>query len=115
MIRQPPGSKRTDTLFPSTTLFRSQVDALLQRVSNTASHRVEIDLLAGSVAAADGWTSSFQLSARHRDMFAHGQDMVGASLQQLDEIARYEAGHWGRHPWMRDVARRVRARLDAAD
>jgi len=91
-----------------------QVDALLQRVSNTASPQVRIDLLAGTVAAADGWAASFQLSARHRDMFAHGQDMVGASLQQLDEIARYEAAHWARHPWMRDVARRVRARLDTA-
>src|SRR3546814_5138570 len=32
MIRRPPRSTRTDTLFPYTTLFRSQVDALvLQR------------------------------------------------------------------------------------
>ncbi|MBO1111487.1 3-isopropylmalate dehydratase small subunit [Bordetella petrii] len=91
-----------------------QVDALLQRVSNTASPQVRIDLLAGAVTAADGWAAPFQLSARHRDMFAHGQDMVGASLRQLDEIARYEAAHWARHPWMRDVAQRVRARLDAA-
>jgi len=95
------------------TLPAAQVDELLQRVSNTASHRVEIDLLAGTVSAANGWVSSFELSARHRDMFAHGQDMVGATLRQLGDIARYEAGHWRRHPWMRDVAQRVRARLDA--
>src|SRR3546814_2469665 len=29
MIRRPPRSTRTDTLFPYTTLFRSHVDALL--------------------------------------------------------------------------------------
>lgn len=90
------------------------VDALLQRVSNTASPRVEIDVLAGRVRAADGWAASFQLSARHRDMFAHGRDMVGATLAQLDAVARYEAAHWARHPWLKDTARRVRARLDAA-
>src|SRR3546814_13733299 len=28
MIRPPPRSKRTDTLFPDTTLFRSEIDAL---------------------------------------------------------------------------------------
>ncbi|GAB1577106.1 3-isopropylmalate dehydratase small subunit [Bordetella petrii] len=90
------------------------VDALLQRVSNAAGPRVEIDVLAGRVRAADGWAASFQLSARHRDMFAHGRDMVGATLAQLDAVARYEAAHWARHPWLKDTARRVRARLDAA-
>src|SRR3546814_15788801 len=29
MIRRPPRSKRTDTLFPYTTLFRSQADVVL--------------------------------------------------------------------------------------
>src|SRR3546814_9969405 len=28
MVRRPPGSTRTDTLFPDTTLFRSDVDAI---------------------------------------------------------------------------------------
>jgi len=91
-----------------------QVDALLRRAADPAGHRLRIDVLAGQVRADDGWTASFALSARHRDMFAHGQDMVGASLGQLDEIARYEAAHWAHHPWMKDIARRVRARLDAA-
>src|SRR3546814_5733107 len=33
MIRRPPRSTRTDTLFPSTTLFRSQVAALIVRAA----------------------------------------------------------------------------------
>src|SRR3546814_10328189 len=32
MIRRPPGSTRTDTLFPYTTLFRSPLDARLKKV-----------------------------------------------------------------------------------
>jgi len=90
-----------------------QVDALLQCVAQSVGREIEIDVMAGQVRAAESWQATFELSARHRQMFAQGQDMVGASLQQLDEIAQYEARHWARYPWMKDVAQRVRARLDA--
>jgi 3-isopropylmalate/(R)-2-methylmalate dehydratase small subunit len=94
----------------------AEVDALLARVSNTdlaGGNRVAVDVMAGQVRAADGWTASFTLPERHRRMFAQGQDMVGASLAQLPEVERFEAAHWARHPWMKDVARTVRDRLDA--
>src|SRR3546814_5391330 len=41
MIRRPPGSKRTDTLFPYTTLFRSAAGALPRRGARArhAAHR----------------------------------------------------------------------------
>lgn len=98
----------------------ADVDALLSRVSNVrepGAHRVVIDIMAGKVRAADGWTADFSLPERHRRMFAQGQDMVGASLLQLTEVERFEAAHWARHPWMKDVARTVRDRLNlqAAD
>jgi 3-isopropylmalate/(R)-2-methylmalate dehydratase small subunit len=99
------------------TLPPAEVDALLSKVSNTpaaGSNRVGIDVMAGQVRAADGWQARFNLPARHRSMFAQGQDMVGATLQQLPEVARFEARHWARFPWMKDVARQVRDRLDAA-
>ena len=89
----------------------AEVDALLARVSDPAGNRVEIDALAGTVRGADGWTGHFDLPARHRRMFSQGQDMVGASLQQLPDVEHFETGHWARHPWMKDVARRVRDRL----
>ncbi|APX77670.1 3-isopropylmalate dehydratase small subunit [Achromobacter insolitus] len=93
-------------------LAPAEIDALLARVSNTATHRVSIDVAAGRVVAADGWEAGFTLPERHRRMYMQGQDMVGASLQQLDEVERFEARHWARHPWMKDLARRVRDRLD---
>ncbi|CAB3943356.1 3-isopropylmalate dehydratase small subunit [Achromobacter insolitus] len=93
-------------------LAPAEIDALLTRVSNTATHRVSIDVAAGRVVAADGWEAGFTLPERHRRMYMQGQDMVGASLQQLDEVERFEARHWARHPWMKDLARRVRDRLD---
>lgn len=94
----------------------AEVDALLARVSNTheaGANRVAVDVMAGQVRAAGGWTADFTLPERHRRMFAQGQDMVGASLAQLPEVERFEAAHWARHPWMKDVARTVRERLDA--
>lgn len=94
-----------------------EVDALLARVSNTqesGGNRVTIDVMAGQVRAADGWTAGFALPERHRRMYAQGQDMVGASLLQLPDVERFEAAHWARHPWMKDVARTVRDRLDRA-
>lgn len=99
------------------TLPPEAVDALLARVSNTAvaqGNRVGIDVMAGQVRAADGWCTGFDLPDRHRRMFAQGQDMVGATLQHLSDVERFEALHWARFPWMKDVARRVRDRLDAA-
>ena len=93
-------------------LAPAEIDALLARVSVAASNRVQIDVAAGRVTAADGWTADFTLPERHRRMYVQGQDMVGASLQQLDEVERFEARHWARHPWMKDLARRVRDRLD---
>jgi len=93
-------------------LAPAEIDALLARVSNADTHRLDIDVAAGRVTAADGWTAAFTLPERHRRMYVQGQDMVGASLQQLDEVERFEARHWARHPWMKDLARRVRDRLD---
>ncbi|HEY9271199.1 3-isopropylmalate dehydratase small subunit [Achromobacter sp.] len=93
-------------------LAPAEIDALLARVSNADTNRLSIDVAAGRVAAVDGWTAAFTLPERHRRMYVQGQDMVGASLQQLDEVERFEARHWARHPWMKDLARRVRDRLD---
>ncbi|WMD19435.1 3-isopropylmalate dehydratase small subunit [Achromobacter seleniivolatilans] len=94
----------------------AQIDELLARVSNTepsGNQRLTIDVMAGVVRAADGWKADFSLPERHRHMFAQGQDMVDASLLQLPEVEQFEARHWARHPWMKDVARTVRDRLNA--
>src|SRR3546814_6996481 len=39
MLRRPPRSKRTDTLFPSTTLFRSGADARFVRLDVTSEEQ----------------------------------------------------------------------------
>src|SRR3546814_2977507 len=55
MIRRPPRSTRTDTLFPYTTLFRSPLENGPARSQNgileLAERHVDIDVLAGPEAA----------------------------------------------------------------
>src|SRR3546814_3747718 len=54
MIRRPPRSTRTDTLFPYTTLFRSrlaEVDAVVARVLRLVDHRRRVQQRLGGNAA----------------------------------------------------------------
>src|SRR3546814_6290879 len=67
MIRRPPRSTRTDTLFPYTTLFRSPVEAFLVSAPfarNTRRHPAECCLLdrrEAPVHSADGGWSRIAL------------------------------------------------------
>src|SRR3546814_14290413 len=61
MIRRPPGSTRTDTLFPYTTLFRSLLDAEVgeERADGLGCHRrppvgVQGELPSGDLLFVDG-------------------------------------------------------------
>src|SRR3546814_7558230 len=47
MIRRPPRSTRTDTLFPYTTLFRSHPAVRVQARLDHARNRLDLDALAG--------------------------------------------------------------------
>src|SRR3546814_4249395 len=66
MIRRPPRSTRTDTLFPYTTLFRSQ-RALWRSAAPPATTR----------AAATGDGSQHGQHRRHRAAQAERRDVVG--------------------------------------
>src|SRR3546814_14180789 len=73
MIRRPPRSTRTDTLFPYTTLFRStrkqfQVAAQVEHSRKTRSQHHIFDRQRSLVEQA----SSFSLP--HADVAQHGQD-----------------------------------------
>src|SRR3546814_645486 len=77
MIRRPPRSTRTDTLFPYTTLFRSDIGALV-------AWRV-LQGVAGGVLIAGGQTMLLQVFPRRRQplvqaVFALGAVMAPATL-----------------------------------
>ncbi|MEJ8856549.1 3-isopropylmalate dehydratase small subunit [Variovorax robiniae] len=94
-------------------LPEDEVQALLDesRQGTTPLH-VAIDVEAMTVKSAQH-TFAFAMSARHRTMFMQGLDMIGASLSHKAEIEAFASRHWAAQPWVKDVAGRTKARLDA--
>src|SRR3546814_4990536 len=71
MIRRPPTSTRTDTLFPYTTLFRANAWNHERRLEQTSTDTVEWDALTtGNYGGFDAWIKEspggvFDLSCNH--------------------------------------------------
>lgn len=89
---------------------QASVDRFLRDVQVPASNSMSIDL-DRSQARSMSHTARFSLSARHRQMFLDGLDLVGASLANADAIAAFERRHWEQHPWLQSVGAVVRARV----
>src|SRR3546814_11348776 len=51
MIRRPPRSTRTDTLFPYKTLFRSQLNLMQQRIHDFLEDKLELSCLINDLEA----------------------------------------------------------------
>src|SRR3546814_8206703 len=84
MIRRPPRSTRTDTLFPYTTLFRSRVVAADQRFERVADGRLQAQFLrplgqVGHLREPD--------IARHAERGAIADGQIVAQRRVLDRIA----------------------------
>jgi 3-isopropylmalate/(R)-2-methylmalate dehydratase small subunit len=94
-------------------LPEADVQALLTEASESPEPlRVAIDVQRLTLRTPRN-TRSFALSERHRRMFLDGLDMIGASLTYQAAIDAFAERHWAEQPWVRDIARRTRQRLDA--
>lgn len=71
---------------------------------------MSIDIERSEVRSATR-TARFSLSARHRQMFLNGLDLIGASLVHANAITDFERRHWEHQPWLQSVAAVVRARV----
>lgn len=78
-------------------LEEEKIAALLDDMDD-GNHQLTIDLNAMTVRTAQH-RFPFTLGARHRQMIVEGLDMIGATMQLLPEIERFEAGHDARYPW----------------
>ena len=47
-------------------------------------------------------------------MFLEGVDVIGDSLRYRGDILEFAAAHWAQQPWLRDVAHRMKARVETA-
>src|SRR3546814_6664217 len=85
MIRRPPRSTRTDTLFPYTTLFRSPVTPV------TTHHRDE--LLVGEVIDISGSASRILLDAATLQKLAASTDPAVAMAGQVGAQVKIRVGN----------------------
>src|SRR3546814_6091086 len=70
MIRRPPRSTRTETLFPYTTLFRS--------------------LKTQTITRHDGSIVTFEIEPERKDALLNGVDDIAVSLSKSPQILRWE-------------------------
>ncbi len=94
-------------------LPEDEVRALLhaaERADPPLRIAIDVDTL---TVRTQGYTGHFALSERHRRMFLDGLDLVGSTLARREAIEAFAERLWAAQPWLRDVARRTRDRLDA--
>src|SRR3546814_3604409 len=86
MIRRPPRSTRTDTLFPYTTLFRSEFagDDFIVVAQRIGERQVELALGAASCLAR---VAAFGLDAVGDGVAAHRSEEHTSELQSLMRIS----------------------------
>jgi 3-isopropylmalate/(R)-2-methylmalate dehydratase small subunit len=86
------------------------VDRFMRDAQTPASNSMSIDIERLQIRSATH-TARFTMSARHRQMFLDGVDLIGASLAHSHAITEFERKHWERHPWLQSVGAVVRARV----
>src|SRR3546814_13983397 len=93
MIRRPPRSTRTDTLFPYTTLFRSREHPMEQRLSLVT---LGVADLADSIRfyEALGWARAMK-AAEGVAFFQMGG--IGLSLYPVQDLCAEAGVHWRGH------------------
>jgi len=93
-------------------LPQAQVEELMALSEQPDAPEITIDVRSRTVRAGDRPPVAFPISDRHRRMFMEGVDVIGLSLTLRDDIRKFAANHWRRQPWLRDVAGRMKSRID---
>src|SRR3546814_8466950 len=85
MIRRPPRSTRTDTLFPYTTLFRS-VAGVVNIKTKTDVDGLELNF--NTSVPFDGGGEQYRASAVWGKTFSRGHFLIAADYTHIKELAR---------------------------
>lgn len=81
-------------------LPQAQIDRLMALASDPATARMTVDLVAQTVASADGVVESFQVDARRKSDLIGGVDEIGRSLGHAPAIDSFEVEHRREQPWI---------------
>ncbi len=86
---------------PAITLDAGEIERLMALAADPARCMMTVDLEAQVIETpADGKRLPFEFNGMLRQMLLQGQDAVGLTLEYLEEIQRFEAGHHERQPWL---------------
>ena len=94
-------------------LSEEEVKRMASIAVETQAPEVSIDVADRRVSYGNV-TADFPLSDRHQSMFLQGVDVIGMTLNHQKDIAEFAAKHWASQPWLKDVARRMRASTQAS-
>ena len=75
------------------TLDEATIDDLFTRVCATRGYELTVDLEHNRVRDSQGLSVPFTIEEARRERLLHGLDDIAISLQHVDRIAAYEAGH----------------------
>src|SRR3546814_4597848 len=94
MIRRPPRSTRTDTLFPYTTLFRSPHSTALSSALQTAARLSSMAQPSGGTCAggAPSWMCQAGFSSRSEEHTSELQSLIRLSYALFGVKKKDEAG-----------------------
>tara|TARA_S200000501_G_scaffold350239_1_gene367069 strand:- start:213 stop:860 length:648 start_codon:yes stop_codon:yes gene_type:complete len=81
-------------------LTEDEVEFLFKELYETNGFSLSVDLLQSEVAMESEQKFNFYIDEFNRDCLIKGLDEIGLTLQNSDEIKRYELKRASMHPWI---------------
>jgi len=82
------------------TLAAAEIEQLFREVADTPGYRLKIDLEEEQVTTPGGATFRFAIDPFRRDCLLKGLDDIELTLQHVEAIRAFEAGHRATSPWL---------------
>ena len=79
------------------------MDTLFTACAENEGYRLQIDLAAQQITAADGTVIAFDIDPFRKNCLLNGLDDIGLTLQHADEIRAFEQQHLAEMPWLEAV------------
>ena len=89
------------------------IEAMMDIAEGSNALQMKIDVASRTVTYGS-IQAEFPISQRHQTMFLQGVDVIGLTLNHQEEINAFAESHWAGQPWIRDVAKRMKAHLDSS-
>lgn len=81
-------------------LTENQVDQLFSETVAQEGYRLQVDLAEQTVTTPGGASFSFDIDAFRKHCLLNGLDDIGLTLQNTDDIRRYESQRAEQAPWL---------------